>query len=95
MKKLLSAFLFWILLSVTAWAGPVEDAVAAFDKNPTEAHAAAFFALLQQEEYTVDPVAFAPGTPMEEISALVWYWAGDWYYNLQDYPNAVKYGEKE
>ena len=72
MKKLLSAFLFWILLSVTAWAGPVEDAVAAFDKNPTEAHA----------------------TPMGEISAHVWYWAGDWYYNLQDYPNAVKYAEK-
>jgi len=94
MKKLLSAFLFWILLSVTAWAGPVEDAVAAFDKNPTEAHAAAFFALLQQEEYTDEPVVFAPGTPMEEISAHVWYWAGDWYYNLQDYPNAVKYAEK-
>ena len=72
----------------------MEDAVAAFDKNPTEAHAAAFFALLQQEEYTDEPVVFAPGTPMEEISAHVWYWAGDWYYNLQDYPNAVKYAEK-
>lgn len=35
-----------------------------------------------------EPVVFTEATPVDTMKALVWYWAGEWYYAEQDYPRA-------
>ena len=37
-----------------------------------------------------EPVVFTAATPLDTMKALVWYWAGEWYYAEQDYPRAEK-----
>ena len=37
-----------------------------------------------------EPVVFTTATPLDTMKALVWYWAGEWYYAEQEYTLAEK-----
>lgn len=77
------------------WAGqkepePIDALLEQFDKKPGLKTAQAFFAYMDQEEFMDEPVVFTASTPVDTMKALVWYWAGEWYYAEQDYPRAEK-----
>ena len=61
-----------------------------FDRRPGLKTAEAFFAYMDKEEFMDEPVVFTAATPLDTMKALVWYWAGEWYYAEQDYPRAEK-----
>ncbi|MBQ3633516.1 MAG: tetratricopeptide repeat protein [Paludibacteraceae bacterium] len=56
-----------------------------FDQKPGLKTARDFFAYMDQEEFMDEPVVFTGATPLDTMKALVWYWAGEWYYAEQDY----------
>ena len=83
-------FLGMVLLSVCASAEPVDSLLDIFDRRPTMRTADAFFAYLYEQEFTDAPRMYnaVPTPPMDTVKALVWYWAGEWYYATQEYPLA-------
>ncbi|MGN0188903.1 MAG: tetratricopeptide repeat protein [Candidatus Cryptobacteroides sp.] len=55
-----------------------------------------FFDILEQEEFT-DGEIIIPPTQLcraDSIKALTWYWAGEWYFDRQDYGKAMEYSLK-
>ena len=69
---------------------PVDTLLELFDRKPGLKTAQDFFAYMDKEEFMDEPVVFTPSTPLDTMKALVWYWAGEWYYAEQDYPRAEK-----
>lgn len=67
---------------------PIDTLLAHFDKKPGLKTASDFFAYMDKEEFMDEPVVFTTATPLDTMKALVWYWAGEWYYAEQDYPDA-------
>ncbi len=61
-----------------------------FDQKPGLKTARDFFAYMDQEHFMDEPVVFTSSTPLDTMKALVWYWAGEWYYAEQDYVRAEK-----
>ncbi len=69
---------------------PIDTLLERFDHKPGLKTAQAFFAYMDKEEFMDEPVVFTAATPLDTMKALVWYWAGEWYYAEQDYPRAEK-----
>ena len=69
---------------------PIDTLLEQFDRRPGLKTAEAFFAYMDKEEFMDEPVVFTAATPLDTMKALVWYWAGEWYYAEQDYPRAEK-----
>ena len=85
--------LFAGVLSVQASgykAEPLDTLLDHFNRRPCLKTAELFFAYMDKEEFMDEPVVFTSSTPVDTMKALVWYWAGEWYYAEQDYPLAEK-----
>lgn len=68
--------------------------VAAFDIAPQVATANAFFDYLRKEDFTDTEISFANGTSVDSLKQQVWYWAGEWFYDVQNYDKAKEYSLK-
>ena len=81
-----------LMMSMGVMAEPVDSLLAVFDRKPSLKAADAFFAYLYEQEFTDAPRMYNanPTPPMDTVKALVWYWAGEWYYATQEYPLAEK-----
>ena len=94
MKKFFTFFLVLAVGVMCGWAAgqreaePIDELLEQFDRKPGLKSARAFFAYMDQEEFMDEPVVFTEATPVDTMKALVWYWAGEWYYAEQDYPRA-------
>lgn len=71
-------------------AEPIDTLLQRFDQNPGLKTARDFFAYMDKEQFMDEPVVFTAATPLDTMKALVWYWAGEWYYAEQDYVRAEK-----
>lgn len=69
---------------------PIDTLLLRFDQKPGLRTARDFFAYMDQEQFMDEPVLFTSATPLDTMKALVWYWAGEWYYAEQEYPLAEK-----
>ena len=69
---------------------PIDTLLERFDNKPGLKTAREFFAYMDKEEFMDEPVVFADLTPLDTMKALVWYWAGEWYYAEQEYTLAEK-----
>ena len=49
---------------------------------------------LNKEEITDSKIVFAENTPKDSLRQQLWYWVAEWYYDVQDYPTAMKYALK-
>lgn len=47
-----------------------------------------------ENEITEQLIQFAPTTPLDSLHQQVWYWAGEHYYALAKYPQAITYAQK-
>ena len=95
MKNLLSLLIFsFCVVALMATEQkvpePIDTLLEQFDRRPGLKTAEAFFAYMDKEEFMDEPVVFTAATPLDTMKALVWYWAGEWYYAEQDYPRAEK-----
>lgn len=50
--------------------------------------------ILTCEGFIDEPVCIPAQAKPDSVRALTWYWAGEWYYDLQDYQRAMHYGQK-
>ncbi len=78
------------VLSCMAAEDSIETLLNRFDQKPSLTNAREFFAFMDKEEFMDEPVVFTESTPLDTMKALVWYWAGEWYYAEQDYARAEK-----
>ncbi len=78
------------MASVQKTAEPIDTLLYRFDREPGLTTAREFFAYMDKEEFMDEPVVFTAATPLDTMKALVWYWAGEWYYAEQDYVRAEK-----
>ena len=73
----------------------VDSLLLAFDSQKGEDSrrtASLFFELLEQEEFSNGKIELpAESRPLK---ALTWYWAGEWYFDCQDYDRSMEYSLK-
>ncbi len=73
----------------------VDSLLLAFDSQKGEDSrrtASLFFELLEQEEFSDGKIELpAESRPLK---ALTWYWAGEWYFDSQDYDRSMEYALK-
>ena len=94
MKRSLTTILLTLLTSVSMMAQDVESALAKFDKQTNVAAANLFFSELLKAEFVDEEIAFPDGTPSDSLRQQVWYWAGEWMYDQQQYEQAEAYALK-
>lgn len=85
---------FALLMSICAMAQDVESALAKFDKQTSVAAANLFFSELLKAEFVDEETVFPDETPFDSLQQQVWYWAGEWMYDLQQYEQAEAYALK-
>ena len=83
-----------LLMSICAMAQDVESALAKFDKQTNVAAANLFFSELLKAEFVDEEIVFPDGTPADSLQKQVWYWAGEWMYDQQQYEQAEAYALK-
>lgn len=83
-----------LLMSICAMAQDVESALAKFDKQTNVAAANLFFSELLKAEFVDEEIVFPNGTPADSLQKQVWYWAGEWMYDQQQYEQAEAYALK-
>ena len=71
-----------------------EELLQQFEKNTTASTANAFFSFLEKGDFLDEPLSFPAGTPADDLKGHVWYWAGEYLYDQQQYQRAAEYGEK-
>lgn len=73
----------------------VDSLLLAFDSQKGEESrrtASLFFELLEQEEFSDGKIEIpAESRPLK---ALTWFWAGEWYFDCQDYDRSMEYSLK-
>ena len=91
MKRGLVAILLALLTSVGMMAQDVEKALEAFDKQASVETAKQFFHELLKAEFIDEIEDFSSNTPTDSLRQQVWYWAGEWMYDQQQYEQAEAY----
>ena len=75
----------------------MDSLITAFDhqKGATATQTAkTFFEYLAQKDFTEGKIELLPGSKADSVKALTWYWAGEWYYDIQDYDRSIEYSSK-
>lgn len=91
-----TAFILFLLASLTAYSQSTafDEALAHFDKDNSATNANQVFKILNNEEFADEPLTASNDTPPDSLRMQVWYWAGEWYHDQQDYKKATEYAEK-
>lgn len=88
----------FLLFALSAYSQNVVDSlITTFDRQKGERarHTAeAFFDYLAKEDFTDEAVRLLPGSKADSVKALTWYWAGEWYFDAQDYDKSILYAGK-
>lgn len=94
MKRTLTTIFLAMLTGFSIMAQDVEKALEAFNKQTNVATANTFFDDLLKAEFVDEEIAFPDGTPVDSLRQQVWYWAGEWMYDQQQYEQAEAYALK-
>lgn len=88
----------FLLFTLSAYSENVVDSlVTAFNhqKGSQAARTAeAFFKYLAESGFTENTVELIPESEADSVKALTLYWAGEWYYDIQDYDRCIEYSSK-
>lgn len=91
MKHILAIIAIGLLCTV-AQAAETEAALAAFNRQVDASNAGRFFSCLEEEGFLDEPVSFRKETSHDSLSAMVWYWAAEYYYDAQNFKLSEHYG---
>ena len=88
----------FFLTALSAFSQNVADSlITAFDrqKGIQATHTAeTFLEYLAEEGFTEGTVGLLPGSKEDSVKTLIWYWAGEWYYDAQEYNKSIDYASK-
>lgn len=83
------------ILGPEAKAGELDILIGKFENSISqERDANWFFEYLDKEEFTDEKIQFGPNTPVDSLRQQVWYWAAEWYNEVQEYGKAKDYALK-
>lgn len=99
MKKRLFLSALLALLAVPLWAASTvaEQLLDRFERTEGRERvevANAFMKEMLKEEVTDTPLSFSSASPTDSLSMMVWYWAGEYLYAVQQYVRAGEYAKK-
>lgn len=85
--------LMLLILPCAAAEADIEPLIEKFESSNDKITVAnRLFAEFAAIEFTDEQISFAADTPLDSVSASVFYWAGEWYNDKQDYKRALDYG---
>lgn len=87
----------FLLLAVSAYSQNVDSLITAFDHQRGKVAvgtAERFFDFLADEDFSDGRIMIHPGSGADSVRALTWYWAAEWYYDIQDYDKSIEYAGK-
>lgn len=93
-SRLLFLLTLAFCMSLSVFADNVSGQLSVFNQHPTVTNANSFFSLLSQEEFLDAPIVMPVTASTDTLQAAVWYWASEWYYDVQDFRLAAQYGEQ-
>lgn len=53
-----------------------------------------FFDLLEEEEFIDESIKISTPSKTDSLKSLTWYWAGEWYFDIQNYELSMDYSQK-
>lgn len=83
---------FIVLTTVSVKAGEVNAILSDFNNQPNVKSANSFFDFLLQDEFLDEPIHLQETISHDSVCAIVWYWAAEYYYDVQDFNLAEQYG---
>lgn len=94
-----ATLLLALTIATDAWsADSIELRLAAFDEAATPAEMVSqtngFFLFLYEADFIDEPYCFPAETDPDTLRQQVWYWAGEYYYEKQQYELAETFGLK-
>ena len=94
-----ATLLLALTIAADAWsADSIELRLAAFDEAATPAEMVSqtngFFLFLYEADFIDEPYCFPAETDPDTLRQQVWYWAGEYYYEKQQYELAETFGLK-
>lgn len=82
-------------LGPDAKAGELDILIVKFENSASPVREAnRFFDYLNKEEFTDEKIQFGLNTPVDSLRQQVWYWAAEWYNEVQEYGKAKDYALK-
>lgn len=95
LKSVIAMLLLWLPAAMLAEGHEADRLVAQFDTSGGSVKAAnQFFTFLDKQEFTDTKIQFAANTPVDSLRQQVWYWAAEWYNDVQEYARAKDYALK-
>lgn len=94
-KRLFALSFAIIPLAAVSAERSADDMLADFEKyNFSTDVANEFLRCMKEEELIEKDIKFSADVPVDSVRQQVYYWAGEWYNEQQDYPLAKEYGLK-
>ena len=94
-RKLFSVIMVTsVCVNFSLYAADVPSLLKQFNRSATPANANLFFATIEEDGLLDEHVVMPPASPTDSMRAAVWYWAAEYYYEVQDYVAAAQYGEQ-
>ena len=75
----------------------IDSLITTFDSQNSRAAlitANKFFDILNNDGFTDPQVHLNEGCSPDQMKALTWYWAGEWYFEAQDFEKSMSYSSK-
>ena len=75
----------------------IDSLITAFDSQNSSTGlttANHFFDILNNDGFTDPQIHINEGCSHDQMKALTWYWAGEWYFDCQDYDRSMEYSLK-
>ncbi len=87
----------FLLFASSAFSQNVDSLIIVFNHQKGEravVTAERFFDFLEENDFSDGRIEIHPGSKLDSVKALTWYWAAEWYYDTQDYDKCIEYADK-
>ena len=88
------ALVFVLSLSVSVLAADTPALLQDFNSHASPSSANRFLASLQEQGFFDEPIVMPANAERDSMREVVWYWAAEYFYDIQDFSSAAQYGEQ-
>lgn len=94
-KKIYIIILLLTIIRVSVFGDTISELLTDFDHDGYKTETAnAFFSQLRRDNIIDENIVLSSDVPADSVRQIVYYWAGEWYCDKQDYEKSLQYGLK-
>lgn len=93
-KRILLLFILGVFIVSQAYPNEADLLIGKFDRTNQAIDSNKFFDFLDKKEFTDEKIEYGWDTPADSLRQQVWYWAAEWYNEVQEYGKAKEYALK-